>query len=224
MNLDEIPVGDEQSPEGYHDGFEGEGEEDVQPFSFGEALSDGHAEYAMNRLHAIQAERMFRKVFYEQRLAELETDEAKWHRRYDIPLRDWALIEAKKRKRKTITLGLGEISLRTEGESVKIDKNSASFNQWAKERDLVAQTTTIKESVDLNAAARLALTEVRETGELPEWAARIPAGETARFNAIKKEKKKDANQQEFGRDAGDESGEERSSLDGRGSQTPDTRD
>jgi phage host-nuclease inhibitor protein Gam len=121
-----------------------------------------------------------------QRVLEIDADIARLKNIYDVQLFAWAQEEATRRRRKTITMPLGTVSLRTVPAHVKItDKESALEHAQTLGEGFFSLVPTL----DTTAYAKHAEEVLEKDGIVPAGCDFIPARENISYGVAKPKEK-----------------------------------
>lgn len=137
--------------------------------------SEERANWLLRKLGNIQAERRRIEAQYLKMLGALDKDEDALNARFGAQLEEWARGQLGKRG-KTVRLLQGEVQFRRLPERLRLtDRDRAKLHVAVTWPDLVATKTV--ETYDMAEAQRRMLEEVRQTGEVPDFAELTPAGD-----------------------------------------------
>ena len=135
--------------------------------------SEGAANWVLKRLAAVEDEARRIKAQTAQRLAELKADGDRLHARFDSELEAFARDEAARRRRKTITLQQGTLSLRAQAERLIITDASEALRHATAHKDEFADAFLSR--FDEAAYKALAERAIETTGEMLPGVAREEA-------------------------------------------------
>jgi|GEM_PF-4960777 hypothetical protein len=173
-----ITTNDEESP--------------LAPFRVKDSAS---ADWVLSKIAAIDAEKALIQAQAEQRIKELDADRERLLFRFSGELEAFARAEAEKRRRKTITLLHGSLSLRTSPARLTIaDIQDAITTAKA----ILPEAVSTVEKLDTTAYRKYAESKLHETGEILPGCEITEASETFSIQTGSKRKS----------DAGSDGGQE----------------